>query len=287
MLPKMKSLDTYEVAVDKMQLEDIPSLHELSMSVRWPHRPQDWAELLTLGEGIVARDALDRLICSMMWFPMGERFASIGMGISSPRLQDMGAGRWMAKHILEKAGSRNLFLNATKDSLRLCLSFGFKITQPVFHYNGVVKTTPNAVNTATLMQESDYDAIETLDTAAMGLQRHNIIRHLLSVSGGMVIRRHGEVKGFALCRQFGRGHAIGPIVAETEEDAITLIQPFITEYTNRYLRVDTRQDDGPSRRYLSDAGLKYHEVATGMARGKLPTSFGVAKTMALASQALG
>lgn len=77
MLPNVKLLDTYEVTIANMQAEDIPHLHELSMSVRWSHRAQDWAELLNLGEGIVARDIMGRLICSMMWFPIGEQFVAL------------------------------------------------------------------------------------------------------------------------------------------------------------------------------------------------------------------
>lgn len=287
MLPEVMSLDSYEIKIANMQDDDIPSLHELSLAVRWPHRAEDWAELQQIGEGFVARDLLDRLICSMMWFPMGKQYASVGMGISSPRLQELGAGRWLAEHIKEKIGNRNVFLNATKDSLRLCLSFDFNIVRSVYHHNGLVRSCPSAPGHAVKMQKCDYEAIERLDEAAMGINRDRIIRHLLSVSEGSVIRRNGEVTGFALCRKFGRGHVIGPIVAENEEDAITLLHPFVSAHADQFLRVDTYQDNGLLRDYLIEAGIKHHETATKMVRGELPTPYGTAQTMGLASQALG
>lgn len=287
MLSKEMLLDAYEIKIAQMHADDIPSLHELSMAVRWPHRATDWAELMQMGEGYVARDQIGRLICSMMWFPFGEHYASVGMGISSPRLQERGAGRWLAEHIQQKIGNRNVFLNATKDSLRLCLSFSFDTVQPVFHHKGQVTSVPSAPGHAVRMQQCDYDAIEKLDEAAMGFNRDRVIKHLLSISDGYVIRTNGDIKGFALCRKFGRGHVIGPVIAESEETAIALISPFINEHSDGFLRMDTYQDEGLLRNYLVDAGLKHHETVTKMSRGDLPSPTGITQTMGLASQALG
>lgn len=287
MLSEKMSLDSYEIELSDIQADDIPSLYELSLSVRWPHRAQDWSDLIHMGEGLVARDLLGRLICSMMWFPMDERFASVGMGISTPRLQELGAGRWMAEHIKEKIDSKDVFLIATKDSLRLCLSFGFEIVGSVFQFNGVAKSLPEKSDNTSPMQVSDFPTIKELDEASMGFKRDRIIEHLISVSEGTVIRKNGKVKGFALCRPFGRGHVVGPIVAECDEDAIALIQPFLEKYENQFLRVDIYQDDGVFRNYLLEVGLNHHETATKMVRGNQPTPLGKATTFGLASQALG
>ncbi|MEM7206944.1 MAG: N-acetyltransferase [Pseudomonadota bacterium] len=270
-----------------MQAEDIPSLHELSLSVRWPHRAEDWAELQKVGEGFVARDLIGRLICSMMWFPMGSNYASVGMGISSPRLQSLGAGRWLAQHVGQEIGDRNVFLNATGDSLRLCLSFNFQTVRPVFHHNGLAETNSRVLPRVAQMQTADFEAIEQLDAVAMGFNRRRIIPSLLAVSEGTLIRESGDITGFALCRKFGRGRVIGPIVAANEDDAIALIDPFIKANPGVFFRVDTYQDSGPFRDYLVEAGITLHETATMMVRGSLPSHRGNAITFGLASQAFG
>ena len=94
----MQTLETleiggFELSLQPMTVADIPRLHELSVSVSWPHRAEDWAMLLHLGRGWVARDPIGRVLGSAMWFPFGPQVASIGMVITSPRLQENGAGR--------------------------------------------------------------------------------------------------------------------------------------------------------------------------------------------------
>ena len=89
----VKQVDSYELTARPMAMDDIPALYALSIGVRWPHRPEDWAMLIRLGHGVVAEDAIGRVVGSAMWWPMGPDFARIGMVITTPRLQEQGAAR--------------------------------------------------------------------------------------------------------------------------------------------------------------------------------------------------
>ncbi len=122
-----KALDSYELTLTDMVPEDVPRLHELSIAVNWPHRPKDWELAINLGRGYLARDEIGRVLGSAMWFPMGETLASIGMVITSPRLQDHGAGRWLMHHVLSDTTGRSKVLNATKGGLP-ALSFAWVFT---------------------------------------------------------------------------------------------------------------------------------------------------------------
>lgn len=286
MVSDKKALNSYDVSIAQMRPEDVPNLHELSVAVRWPHRPADWRHLIAIGQGFVARDELDRIVASIMWFPLDENFASIGMAISSPRLQKLGAGRWLAEHIGNQTGKRNLLLNATKDSLRLCLDSGFEVVQPVYHINGIVEASPAVTLPIDTLTANDYKAVTALDASALGAKRPHIMKSLLAVSQGTIIRKGGKVNGFALCRKFGRGWVIGPVVAETEEQAIALIQPLLKTHVGEFVRFDTTLEQGMLRQYLLESGLKLHETVTRMTRGTIPESQGSAKMIALASQAL-
>lgn len=287
MLPKDKLLNEYEVKIAKMQLNDIPKLHELSLSVRWPHRDADWAELLKLGEGFVIHDLIGRLVSSMMWFSYDKHFASVGMGISSPRLQALGAGRWLAEHVQNQIGNRNVLLVATRDSLPLCLSLDFKVIQNVYHHNGYVKHSPSTSNCSEEIQVLDHDEIKQLDSAAMGFSRDKIISQLLANSQGRLIRHNGEITGFALCRKFGRGYVIGPIIAKSQELAIELVRPLLNNLKDEFVRIDTYLDSGAFKDFIKSTGLNLHETATKMARGNLPIPKSGIHTIGLASQALG
>ena len=67
----IKQLESYELTARPMGMQDIPALHALSIGVQWPHRPEDWAMLIQLGQGVVAEDAIGRVVGSAMWWPMG------------------------------------------------------------------------------------------------------------------------------------------------------------------------------------------------------------------------
>ncbi|SMF30904.1 Acetyltransferase (GNAT) family protein [Tistlia consotensis] len=280
------TLDSYEITLSPMTLGDVPRLHELSIGVNWPHRPKDWMLLIELGEGFVARDEIGRILGSAMWFPMGERLASIGMVITSPRLQDQGAGRWLMDHILERVGARGKVLNATKAAYRLYLSMGFEPRQTVYQYNGVVTALPDGPAAARRLREEDAGTIVALDAAAYGASRSPVFERILPVSEGTVIERAGRVCAFALCREFGRGHVVGPVVAETEEDAITVIRPHVAAFKGRFLRMDTRAEDGPLRRFLEASGIPLYDTVTTMTRGEVPPP-GPVTTYGLVNQALG
>lgn len=282
-----KLLESYELAVSPMEIADVPKLHELSIGVGWPHRPEDWALVIGLGQGIVARDEIGRVVGSAMWFPMGMDHAAIGMVITSPRLQEHGAGRWLMGHIFDQVGARGKVLNATRAAYRLYISLGFMPLSPSFQHNGVVTGLAPSPRTARVLDEADRPFVHALDTAAMGIARPEVIERLLALSEGRVITRDGQVTGFALCRKFGRGHVVGPVVAETEEDAIALVAPFVEAMQGQFLRLDTRQPEGPFREFLVACGIRHYDTVTRMGLGAVPAPTGPVQSFSLVNQALG
>ena len=270
-----------------MTLDDIPRLHELSVAVAWPHRAEDWAVLIELGEGIIARDEIGRVVGSAMWFPIGTQFASIGMVIVSPRLQEHGAGRWLMDHVLARLDGRGKVLNATSLAYRLYASLGFQPLGSVFQHNGLVKRTPAILGDARPIEARDAAAIHALDAAALGAARPRIVDTLLAASTGMKLVRNGRLTGFALCRRFGRGLVIGPVVAETEDDALALVTPTIAAHRGRFLRMDTREPDGRLRQMLTASGLRLQDTVTRMRLGRPLQPRSKARTFGLASHTLG
>lgn len=290
-----KMLDPYELRAVPMTAADIPQLHELSVSVVWPHRPEDWDLVIRHGHGLVARDEIERLVGSTMWFPLGESHAAVGMVITSPRLQDHGTGRWLMGLVMDQIGDRGMVLNATRPAYRLYISLGFMPLAPVFQHNGEVTASPDTAQLPALghgkvrpLLPEDRAAILGLDRAAFALDRTAVMDEVIGLSHGTVLERGGQVRGFALCRRFGRGHVIGPVVAETEAEVLHLIAPIVAEHRGQFLRMDTRAPDGPLRRFLVAHGLVHHDTVTRMALGRaLPAPEGEARTFGLLNQAFG
>lgn len=265
-----KRLKTYELTMRAMTPDDIDRLHELSLTVLWPHRPSDWRVLLTLGNGVVGCDPIGRVVASGMWFPMGERYATIGMVITSPRLQALGGGRWIMKHIMAQCENRDILLTSTRAGYRLYQSLDFQMVAPVFQHQGIAASIDRSKLSVTKgirdLDANDWQSILQLDNTAFGIDRSHIIETVLEKSQGSVLVRDNRIIGFALCRKFGRGHVIGPVVAQNSDDAMALIAPHINQHTGHFLRIDTAEQDSTFKNFLIAAGMPEFDTVTSMRR---------------------
>ena len=286
-----KTLETYALVALPVTEKDIPKLHELSVGVGWMHRAEDWEMMLKLGEGIFAVDEIGRAVASAMFFPIDDQTATIGMVITAPRFQEQGTASWMMEQILSRVGQRDLMLNATHAAYRLYYSLGFRPETTVYQHHGMVQATPTpslaADETVQAITPEDYNDIAALDAHGYGGSRRMILDNLLAVSVGTILRRGGKVAGFALCRPFGRGHVIGPVIAESEIDTVQLIAPHLAMLDGRFARLDTREDKGVLRDYLDASGMKLQAKAISMSRGSRHLVQEAPRVFALATQALG
>ena len=283
----IKQLDSYRLEVKPMTEADIPKLHELTISVGWPHRPEDWALAIDLGRGIFAADEIGRVVGSAMWFRAEPNLAVIGMMIITPRLQEHGAGRWMMDHLVADIGQRDMVLNSTKAAFRLYRAVGFQPGLTVWQHQGIVVDSPVVPPGARTMRPGDEAAIRSLDIAAFSAERRALFDRLMTMSEGTVIERNGEITGYALCRRFGRGHVIGPVVASSQDDAVALIAPHVAAHAGTFVRLDTRETEGSLRDYLVASGIGYFDTVTSMWKGNERIRSGPAHTFALASHSFG
>lgn len=292
---EMMLLDAYEMTLADIATVKLEALHTLSIAVRWPHRAEDWQMLREVGHGVAMLDSIGRLLGTAMWFPYGGAFMTIGMVLTSPRLQMMGAGRWLMKHVMAQAGHRAIGLNATRAASRLYTSLSFTPDATVYQCNGVAVAPGDAPlppgASLRRAEPRDMTAMVALDTAAFGAGRAELLAHLMGSSRGTVLLRDGRPTAFALCRPFGRGHVVGPIVAADDEEAIAVASPHVTDHAGHFLRIDTRQEEGAFPGFLTRCGMPVYDTVTTMSVGRrwVPREHrpGDAITYGLASQALG
>jgi len=276
---------------------ELDRLHALSLSVGWPHRAEDWQFLRESGQGLVALDEIGRVLGSAMWFPHGASFATVGMVITSPRLQTLGAGQWLMKRVFDKVVGRDLRLNATRAARRLYLSLDFQPEKTVYQCQGIArmqtKDRPaNIRGYVRALDANDIPAVIALDTAGFGVTRAALIEKLFAHSAGCGLFKDDRLNAFALCRPFGRGHVVGPVVAESDAEAVAVVQPHVMHHSGSFLRIDTHMDNGEFAAFLSHSGVPVFDTVLTMSMGKRLTDFAVGgatgpMTYALASQTLG
>ncbi|NVZ69094.1 GNAT family N-acetyltransferase [Pseudomonas costantinii] len=270
-----------------MTVADLPAAHALSVQLKWPHRLDDWAMLQRVSNGFVVLDG-ERLIGSAFTCPQGD-FATIGLVIVSDDYQGQGIGRRLMEKALQACGSRTPILNATLAGAPLYASQGFVEFGRVQQHQGQAPVPGQVAlaedETCRELRAEDRASILALANAGSGLDRHTVLADLL-VEYAVGIERHGKLSGFALLRPFGRGHCIGPVVAQNPEQAKHLVAVLLARVPNAFVRIDIPADCGLSD-WLEQAGLKQVDTVAQMALGKPPHATAGVRQFALVTQAIG
>jgi len=293
-------IDTFELTLRDIKEVDPKLLHALSVSVGWPHRDSDWQMLLELGQGLAAVDEIGRVVGTVMWLRYDADFAMVCMLITLPRLQEQGAGSWLMEKAHELNKGAVFGLNATREAKRLYRSLGYGYEQKILRCQGEATPEASAAGMAASsakveglvrpLAAGDHDSLLRLDHAATGHDRAVAYQALLPVSRGQVLVRNGEIVAFSLCRPFGRGHVIGPIIAASEDDAIAVSRAHVEAHAGSFLRADTPASNTVFTNFLVGSGMQIHDSATSMGLGRVPfkpLTPASPRRIAFASQAIG
>ncbi len=279
--------DSPAPVLSKLTATHLPQAVALSSEMGWPYRAEDWAFAHALGDGL-ALELGDRLIGTAMRWNYGNAFTSIGMIIVGKEFQGHGYGARLVDALLAGVESTTVFLNATREAFDLYQRRGFISTGVLNQHQGVpvLNGASSQQSRVRKAEASDLSLIMDLDEGCLGMPRTGLLKCLAEIGQLILISAGGVASGYAVCRAFGRGHVIGPVVAQNLEDARTLIEAAISQLSGGIVRVDTSADSGLSP-WLEERGLKCVDTATPMMRGTPPQTSQQTRIFALCSQSLG
>jgi GNAT superfamily N-acetyltransferase len=260
---------------------------KLSQEMSWPYRIQDWDVALQLGYGFVLQHA-GVVIGTAAWWPYGENHASAGMIIVAQAAQGRGHGARLMDALLASAHPRTVALNSTAEGITLYRRRGFVPIGVIHQHQGIPSggreaPRPDFVRS---MAASDFEAIARLDREASGLERRRMLERLVQSGDGYILRRDGTAHGYAISRLFGRGHVIGPVVAESPADARALIEAALARLGGVFVRIDTSASSQLGD-WLEGIGLQQVSDATTMILGPPAPASGPVRIFALANQSFG
>ena len=128
---------------------------------------------------------------------------------------------------------------------------------------------------------ADPQRLAEMDFAASGMERGALLARIAET--GETLTAEG---GFAMLRQFGRGHVLGPVVARDAAAARALMAAASCRMAGQPLRIDVYEDLGLVR-FIEWLGLAVAGTGTPMVRGVKARTTSEYRTHALVSQALG
>ena len=263
----------------------------LSQAVLWPYRKEDWRIAQELGDGVVAEED-GRIVASALWWLYGETFATCGIIIVLPEMQGRGLGRILMDTILSATAGRSVLLNSTAEGHRLYQAYGFRDIGTVHQHQACTSAAManmpfvGADDLVRVATEEDLPAILRLDKKAFGVERSRLIDAFARIGDLAVIDRNGSVEGYAICRPFGLGQAIGPVIARSSSDAQSLIRHFLRTKAGEFVRVDIPGESGLGG-WLAEQGLPEVNSVITMLRGYCPSASGPDRVYCLASQSFG
>ena len=278
------------VALRAMRAADLASAHALTDDLRWPHRPADWKQAFRLGEGLVAERDGSVVGVGMRW-RWGAQQATIGLIVVTPACQGRRIGHRLMTALLDGLNGCSVLLHATSEGHGLYERLGFTRIGEVRQHQGTAQPSPpialkpgQRLRPAT---KADAAALRALDAGARGMHRAALIDELLRDAQATVVLDHdGSPHGFAALRRFGRGHAIGPVVAPDADGAKALIAHLAGLNAGRFTRIDIDFESGLDE-WLETLGLLRVDAPTTMLRGAQLSTLPASRLFALVTQAFG
>ncbi len=281
-------MSSQSIRMAPLEAADLVNATALSTALNWPYRLEDWAFAHALGEGLALHDG-DRLIGTALRWNYGPDFATVGMIIVDGAYRGQGLGARLVDALLAGAGQRSIILNATPDGLELYRRRGFVAFGRTCQHQGIAAPASSAGDAGAVRQAraDDWPAIIALDEAASGVPRNRLMAALAGTGSAIVLPgEDGSVKGYAVCREFGRGLVVGPVVAPGQQEATQLIAWFLSGLAGRFVRVNAPEDSGLGP-WLATQGLIQVDAEEAMVRGWLPSSSAQARIFSLCSNSLG
>lgn len=278
------------VSLRAMTAADLPAAHALTDEQRWPHRPVDWERAFGHAEGLVAvRDG--QIVGTGLRWRWGPKHATIGLVVVSPACQGRRIGHRLMTALLEGLEGCSVLLHATSDGRGLYERLGFVRTGEIRQHQGIAQPAPlialGAGRRLRPVTEADLPALHALDVAGRGMPRPALVDELFrDAEATVVLDEDGSARGFAMLRRFGRGHAIGPVVAPDNEGAQALIAHLAGLNAGRFTRIDIDFDSGLAE-WVESLGLLRVDAPTTMVRGAPLAHDANARLYAIVTQALG
>lgn len=252
---------------------DLPACSDLAESRSWPREPPKWKLLHQVGRvfGVTAPDGAG-LAATAVLVAFGP-VASISMVLVASRYERRGLGRAITAHAVAAAGEAVVWLHASRAGRPLYESMGFLLDGGCQGHVGrfVDDGGPGA-------EPGTLSDVLPLDRGAHGVDRRLFLERLgtpFVVDGG-----------FAFGVDIGHVTVIGPVVAETEEQAKALIRG-VARTAPGEVRVDPDFRFPALTAWVRERGLAPGALAPRLVLGGRPLPGDAGKRFAPFTRAVG
>jgi ribosomal protein S18 acetylase RimI-like enzyme len=218
--------------------DDLAACLKLAADRDWPAEERKWGLLLDLGSGYGLFDGSGALVGTTIVTRYGDEHAVISMVLVASGHGGQGLGRRLVEHALANAGCPLVSLHATALGRPLYEKLGFRSVGRLTSYVGAFRGGELSGKTRAAMP-ADLAAVVREDAVVFGAERERLWKDYFRFTDQV---RLNAVGGFAAAWRSVDGLVLGPVVADTVDDAKTLIGDLAVGVDGD-LRIDTYQDE--------------------------------------------
>jgi GNAT superfamily N-acetyltransferase len=201
---------------------DVPDGLALSDAAGWNQTADDWRLFVREGRVFGLREGgADRLVATAAALPYGGGVGWISMVLVAPDWRHQGLATALMEHCVAhlRALDATPVLDATPAGQPAYARLGFEAGFALARWEGTMSADPGARGTAPV----DVATVLRLDALANGCDRGFLLADFLQRAGSRACMAPGHT-GFVIAREGRRATQLGPLVAEDEASALSLLQ---------------------------------------------------------------
>lgn len=253
----MTSAGPDDLAVTRATLDDWPVISGWAADEGWNPGLSDGPAFFAQDpEGFFVGRLGGEPVSAISVVNYGSDYAFLGCYLVRPDLRGRGLGLTTWKTALAHAGGRTVGLDgvvAQQDNYRRS---GFELAHRTVRFTGPAPAARPAPGVRPA-EKTDLDAVEEYDRACYPADRPRFLEHWLTAPAHrVVVRVEGDrLSGYAVIRPARDGLRIGPLFADTAEDAAALFAALAAEAAGRAISVDVPEPNTAAVALAERSGL--------------------------------
>ena len=218
---------TEQLAIVRLGPDDARAGLALSTEAQWNQNEADWRFFLTAGEVFGVRDSDGLLIASAALLPYASGNAWISMVLVTENWRRRGLATRLVDACLAAAAKQGLttWLDATPAGAAVYGPLGFK---PTLQLRRLRLGKATSTKAEASLSRCDIGEFVARDGSAMGFDRVALLREISGRSGSRLWSGGGAV---ALVRDGRKARHIGPVLAESPDQALAMVNEIVRSET--------------------------------------------------------
>lgn len=258
----MGLIDGGDLRIVALDAGDVADAVKLSTEAGWNQVAADWAMMLKIGKGFGIRDE-GRLVASGLALSHPPDFGWVSMVLVTETHRRLGLAKALLQHLIAHLEALGLtpMLDATPQGRAIYLPLGFHDIEPISRW----RRPGRPVRLLPEQAPIDLDHVKRSDRMAFGADRSAILTDL--ASRPRAFARIGAKGAFLLSRAGRTATQIGPIVAQTVQEAVALVDEAIAGIAGPVL-IDVPDRETALREDLKHQGFTVERSFIRMALGR-------------------